>query len=457
MLFAVRETGDSHRFGGLPSLTIEGLTDDDARALVTSAVPGHLDEKVRDRLVAETRGNPLALLDLPKAMVPGELAGGFVNPSSQPVSGQLHYSYLRRLRALPEPTQRLMLLAAADPTGDTTLLWRAAHTLNIARDAADQADHEQLLEIGSQVRFRHPLVRTAAYASGTEEERGAAHIALANATDDELDHERRVWHLAAAATGPDELVAIELERTASAAHARAGLAAAAAFLERAFALTEDASQRLDRGLAAATANLQAGALNQAKSLVAESAAGELDDLQQARVEQLSGRIEAARRPQSEAPLRLLETAKRLERLDPALARDTYLEAWWPGLLAGHLAVPGGQLTDICEAALAAPWPPVPRPWDLLLEGLATAVVHGHTAAAPVLRSMIKQSMTDQVRASEDLVEVGDLCHRRRLHPVGLPGLGRTDRASDHPGTRVRGAVLADHPPQRRGERRHVAW
>jgi DNA-binding CsgD family transcriptional regulator len=394
MLFAVRETDDSHLFPRLPE-----LTDEDARLLLTGAVPGHLDEQVRDRIIAETGGNPLGLLELPRAMTASELAGGYLLPSLVPLSGQLHEGYVRRVRALPQPTQHLMLLAAADPTGDATLLWRAARALNVGRNAAAPADRDQLLQIGSRVRFRHTLVRSAAYAAGSDEDRGAAHLALADATDAGRDPERRIWHLAAAAIRPDEEVATQLERTAGAARARAGLAASAAFLERAFELSVDSQRRVDRGLAATAANLQAGALDHARSLLAESAAGDLDDLQLARVEQLNGQIEAASRPAREAPLRLLEAARRLEPLDVELARDTYLQAWWPAVLAGQFASPGGTLRDVCQAALAASRPPNPRPCDLLLDGLATAVIHGRTAAAPHLRSIVDLFMAN--RASED--------------------------------------------------------
>ncbi|HEX9623807.1 MAG TPA: AAA family ATPase, partial [Streptosporangiaceae bacterium] len=232
LLFAVREAADERMFPGLPALTVEGLTDEDARALLTATVPGHLDERVRDRIVAETRGNPLGLLELARGLSEAELAGGFAGPPTASLPSRLQDHYLQRVRALPEPTQRLMLLAAADPTGDATLLWRAAPTLGLGRDAATAADAEQLLQIGSQVRFRHPLVRSAAYAAGSPKDRRAAHLTLAAATDAQTDPERRVWHLAAAATGPDEEVAAALEQAAVKTQARAGLAAAAAFLQR---------------------------------------------------------------------------------------------------------------------------------------------------------------------------------------------------------------------------------
>jgi DNA-binding CsgD family transcriptional regulator/tetratricopeptide (TPR) repeat protein len=396
MLFAVRESGNTHLFTGLPELTLEGLDSEDAHALLSAAVPGHLDGRVRDRIVAETGGNPLGLLELPRSMTASELAGGFAVPSSQPLSGQLHDSYVRRVRALPEPTQRLMLLAAADPTGDATLLWRAAPSVDVGRDAAAPADHEQLLEIGSQVKFRHPLVRSAAYAAASVEDRNKAHLALAQATDAERDPERRVWHLAVAATAPDEGVATELERTATAAQARAGLAGAATFLERAFVLTVEQTRRVDRGLAAAAASIQAGDLVRARSLVAESAASDLDDLQQARVEQLKGQIEKAARPGGDVPLLLLEAARRLESLDVRLARETYLEAWWAALLAGRFATPGGDLLAISRAARSAPRPDVARPCDLMLDGMATMITEGRQAAASTLNTVIELYMNDQV-------------------------------------------------------------
>src|SRR6187200_859054 len=236
LLLAVREAGDEQLFEAVTSLTLEGLTELDARALLTAAVPGQLDEQVRDRLVAETRGNPLRLLELPREMSSSELAGGYGVPR---VGLPIQEHYARRIRALPEPAQQLLRLAAADPTADATLLWRAAKTLGIPSSAAVAAESEHLVEIGSHVRFHHPLVRSAAYAAGTAEDRRAAHAALANATDVRVDPERRVWHLAVAATGPDEVVASDLEATAAAAQARAGLAAAAAFLERSAQLTAE--------------------------------------------------------------------------------------------------------------------------------------------------------------------------------------------------------------------------
>ena len=335
LLFAVRETAGEQMIPDLPTLTVEGLTEEDARALLAGAVPGPLDERVRDRIVAETRGNPLGLLELATGMSEAELAGGFADPPRAGLSGQLQDHYLRQVRAQPEPTRQLMLLAAADPTGDATLLWRAAHLHGLGRDAA--ADSEQLLQIGSQVRFRHPLVRSAAYTAGSPEDRRAAHLNLAAATDAREDPERRVWHLAAGATGPDEDLASALERAAARTQARAGLAAAAAFLQRSVTLTAEPGRRADRALAAALANLHAGALDTALGLLAQAEADSVDDLQRARVEQLRGQVQWAFVAGREAPVLLLQAAKRLESLDIGLARETYLYAWVASSVARRAA------------------------------------------------------------------------------------------------------------------------
>jgi DNA-binding CsgD family transcriptional regulator len=400
LLFAVREAADKRMFPGLPALIAEGLTDEDARALLTATVTGHLDERVRDRIVAETRGNPLGLLELARGMSEAELAGGFARLPTASLPSRLQDHYLQRVRALPEPAQRLMLLAAADPTGDATLLWRAAPTLGLGRDAAAEADAEQLLQVGSQVRFRHPLVRSAAYMAGSPEDRRAAHLTLAAATDAQTDPDRRVWHLAAGATGPDEEVATALEQAAAKTQARAGLAAAAAFLQRSVTLTAEPGRRADRALAAALANLHAGAFDAALGLLAQAEADAVDDLQRARVEQLRGQIEWASVAGREAPVLLLQAAKRLEALHVGLARETYLYAWVASSLAGPLAGPGGLLLEVSRAARAAPPAGAPRPCDLLLDGLATMVTQGHAAAEPTLRRAVNAFLGDQVSGEE---------------------------------------------------------
>lgn len=397
LLVGVRETAEERSFPGLPDLTVEGLDAEDARLLLAAAVPGPLDGRVRDRLVAETGGNPLALLELVKGTSEAELAGGFGIPDTATVPGHLHEHYRQRVRTLPGPTQQLMLLAAADPTGDATLLWRAARTIGVGPEAIGAAEAEQLLEVGSAVRFRHPLVRSAAYAAGSEADRRAAHRALADATDAQRDPDRRVWHLAAAATGPDDEVATELERAAERAQARAGLAAAAAFLQRATALTADPGQRADRALAAAHAHLHAGAFDAALGLLARAEADAVDELQAARVEHLRGEISRASTAGSHAPVQLLEAAKRLEPLDPGIARDTYLDAWAAALVAGRLAGPGGALVDVCAAARAAVSAPGDaEPSDLLLDGLASVVLDAPAAAEVSLRGAVDGFLGEQV-------------------------------------------------------------
>ena len=301
-----------------------------------------------------------------------------------------------------------MLLAAADPTGDATLLWRAAQTLGLGSDAVAEAKAKRLLSIGSHVRFRHPLVRSAAYAAGSPEDRRAVHLALAAATDAQADPERRVWHLAAAATGPDEDVATALEQAAAMIQARAGLAASAAFLHRSVALTAELGRHTERALAAALAQLHAGAFDIALDLLARAEAHAVDDLQRARVEQLRGRVEWASVTGREAPVLLMQAARRLEPLDAGLARETYLYAWLASAVAGPFAGPGGLLLEVSRTAQAAPQPAGgPRPGDLLLDGLTTMIVQGRAAAEPAMRRAVTAFLDDQV-SGEDRLKWGVL-------------------------------------------------
>jgi DNA-binding CsgD family transcriptional regulator len=401
LLFAVREAADEQLFPALPPLTLHGLIDDDARALLTAAVPGHLDPKVRDRIVAETRGHPLALLELAHGMSDADLAGGFAVPATTPLSVHLHDRYLRQVRALPEPTRRLMLLAAADPTGDATLLWRAGRRLGLGRHQAVAATSQQLVEIGARVRFRHPLVRAAAYAAAPQKERSAAHRALAEATDILVDPDRRMWHEAAAATEPDEAIATALEEAAVRTQARAGSAAAAAFLQRSATLTTEPGRRSDRSLAAALAYLHAGAFDTARGLLAQAESDAVHDLQRARVEQLRGQIEWACVAGRDAPVLLRHAATRLESLHVGLARETYLYAWVASTVAGPLAGPGGLLAEVSGAGQAAPRPTqAARPCDLLLDGLTTMVTRGRAAAGPTLRRAVAAFLGSQMSGDE---------------------------------------------------------
>jgi DNA-binding CsgD family transcriptional regulator/tetratricopeptide (TPR) repeat protein len=400
LILAVREPWAERLFPDLPDLTLKGLDDDDARGLLAATVTRRLDERIRDRLIADTGGNPLAILELPAVMSAAELAGGFSAPSTTTVPTHVRDAYLRRINALPKRTRQLLLLAAADPTGDPTLVWRAAITLGIGHEDLTSAQADQLFEIGSRVRFRHPLVRSAVYEAATLEDRAAAHLALASATDPEGDPHRRAWHLGSAATGPNEDVAAELERTASSVQARAGVAAAASFLQRAVELTSEPGRRAERALVAAHSHLQAGAYDAARELLTQAGAVADDGLQRARVEQLRGQIDAAASPSGEASVRLLHAARRLETLDVSLARDTYLQAWWAALLSADVTTPGGSLADISRAVRAAPPVVEHRVRDLLLDGLATAALDGREAAATGLRRAIDHFRAAQVSNDE---------------------------------------------------------
>ena len=383
LVFGARETGEEFR--GLPHLEVSGLRNGDARALLTSVVGFRLDERVLDRIVAETRGNPLALFELPRGLTATQLAGGFGLLGTQALPGRIEESLLRQADALPPETRALLLVAAAEPVGDPLLVWRAAERLGIkASAAAAAAEMDKLLTIDRHVTFRHPLVRSAVYRSASSRERRAVHLALAEVTDGEVDPDRRAWHLSAAAPGPDEDVAIELERSAGRAQARGGFAAAAAFLQRCVALTEEPTRRTNRALAAAQTSLEAGAFDTALALLATAQGGPLDELGQARVDLLRAKVAYSLNRGSDAPPLLLRAAATLEVLDPRLARETYLDAWSAALFAGRLAS-AGNLMDVSRAVRSAPRPTEPpRASDLLLDGLALLFTEGRAAGVPVL-------------------------------------------------------------------------
>jgi DNA-binding CsgD family transcriptional regulator len=381
IVFAAREPGEELQ--ALPELEVGGLRNGDARALLDSTVRFVLDEPVRDRIIAETRGNPLALLELPRGLSATELAGGFGVLGVHALPDRIEESYVRRLEALPEDVRLLLLVAAAEPIGDPLLLHRACERLGIVVDAVDTAT-DGLLVISERVTFRHPLVRSAVYRSAGAEERRAAHLALAEATERDVDPDRRAWHVAAATAGPDEDVALELERSAGRAQARGGLAAAAAFLRRAVALTGDPTRRADRALAAAEASLGAGTFGVARGLLAAAEVGPLDELQRARLDLLRAEAAYSESRGSEAPALLLRAAKTLEPLDPQLARETYLDAWSSALFAGRFATTASMREVSGEARAARRPAERTRPSDLLLDGFAMAFTDGRSTAAPVL-------------------------------------------------------------------------
>src|SRR3954452_20365436 len=401
LVFAVREPTEERELRGLPDLLLEGLIERDARAMLDAVLTGPLDERVRDRIIAETHGNPLALLELPRGLTARQLAGGFGLVEAQGLAGRIEESFVRRFETLSDDARRLLLVAAAEPVGDPLLLLAASERLGIAVSAVD-AETEGLLALGERVIFRHPLVRSAVYGAATREQRREVHRALAEATDRSVDPDRRAWHLATAAAGPNEPVAAALEQSAGRAQARGGLAAAAAFLYRSVVLTSDPTQRVRRALAAAQASLHAGSFDGALALLASAEASTPDELQAAHVELLRGQIAFASSLGTRAPPLLLNAAKRFERLDPGLARETYLDAWGAALFAGRLAS-ASSLVEVSRAAASAPRPTGPlRASDLLLDGLATLVTEGREAAAPLLRRATAMLANEASPAQENL-------------------------------------------------------
>jgi DNA-binding CsgD family transcriptional regulator len=398
MIVSTRDPGAACDLAGLPALVVEGLADADARALLRSILPGRLDERVRDRIIAESGGNPLALLELPHGAI-AELAGGFGVAGL--LADRIEQSFQRRIAPLPDDTQRLLLLAAAEPMGNPALLWRAAGSLGINADAtAAPAEADGLLTVATRVTFRHPLVRSAIYRSASPQDRREVHRALAGVTDPRLDPDRRAWHRAQAAPGPDEDIAAELERSAGRAQARGGFAAAAAFLRRSAALTLEPERRAERTLAAAQATAQAGAFDAALELLAAAEAGPLADLPRARADLLHGQIAFASSRGSDAPLLLLKAAQRLEPLDVRLARETYLEALSATIYGGRLAT-GGALCDAAGAARAAPVAPQPPgASNLLLDGLALLITQGHADAAATLKRAVSEFSSGAIPAEE---------------------------------------------------------
>src|SRR6516165_8188356 len=400
LVFAARELSEELR--GIDGLLVEGLGEADTRALLGAAARTRLDDQVVERIVAETNGNPLALLELPRGLTPAQLAGGFGLPVALPLAERIEDSFTRRLVALPSDTQRLLLVAAAEPVGDTALVWRAAERLGVGNSAAEAAESEGLLDLGAGVSFRHPLVRSAAYRAASPSERREAHEALAEATDPGTDPDRRAWHHAQATTGPDEDVAQELERSADRAYARGGFAAAAAFLERSTALTPEPGRRASRALAAAQAKRQAGAPDAALRLVATAESGPLGEFQRARVDVIRAQISFASNRGSDAPSLLLKAAKRLEALDAGLAREIYLDALSAALFAGRFAR-SSSVVDAAKAARSASSSQrPPSAWDLLLDGLTVLITEGPAVGVPTLKRALGVLRDEPVGALEGL-------------------------------------------------------
>jgi DNA-binding CsgD family transcriptional regulator len=398
--FGTRTTTDVMR--GLPTFEVAELDRASSLALLRSVLPDRIDENVVERVVAETRGNPLALLELTRGLKPGKLYGGFALPVAVPMAGRIEANFRGRLANLPAQSRRLLLVAAAEPTGDPSLVWRAAAQLGVTGPAADAVENEGLLTMNSRVTFRHPLVRSAIYHNANPEERRDAHRVLAAATDPALDPDRRAWHFAQAASHPDDEVAEALERSAGRAQARGGLAAAAAFLERSTELTVEPALRASRALVAAEAKRQVGALDDALALAAIAERERLDESQRAQLDVLRARVSFGSERGSDAPMLLLQAAQRLELIDPSEARDTYLDAITAALFAGRLAK-NSNAREIAEFALAAP--PAAgtrRAVDDLLDGLALLLTKGPTAGTPVLQRAVDAFCGNDVGNEERL-------------------------------------------------------
>ncbi|SDU69078.1 regulatory protein, luxR family [Jiangella alkaliphila] len=401
MVVAARASEDEQAWAGLPLLTVHGLNKADAVAVLESVVTTPLDSRVRERILAETRGNPLALVELPRWLSSAELTFGPEQAAGGSVSGRIEERFRRRLEPLPDETRRLLLIAAAEPLGDAGLLWRAAERLGLGMDAASPAEAAELIDVWDTVRFRHPLVRSAVYRSAGQRDRQAAHLALADATDADRDPDRLAWHRAHAASGPDETVAAELERSADRALAHGGLAAAAAFLERAARLTPDEAERVERELKAAQTMVHAGAFERALQLLALAGRRPLSELQRARAEVLRAQIAFASNRGHEAVPLLLAAARRLEPLDLELALDTYVTALEATLFAARRVGEPGAV-EVARAARNAPVPLRPRRSDLLLQCMAVLQVDGLAAAAPLMRRVVETYRAEELPVEEGL-------------------------------------------------------
>lgn len=402
LVFAAREPGPE--FSHLALLEVDELRDGDARALLASAAGFALDQRVRDRIVAECRGNPSALLELRPGLTATQLAGGFGVLAAPSLCGRIEQRFRRRLSSLSDEVRRLLVLAAAEPIGDPLLFVQASAQLGI--DVFDiAAKTNGLLTPGNRVMFRHPVLRSVVYRSAASDERRAAHQALAQATDPEADPDWHAWHLACAAAGPDERIASELERSVGRAKGRGGLAAAAAFLQRSVVLTRERARRTDRALAAARTSLQAGAVDAARELVSTAEAGPLDEFQRARIALIRAQLAFAVNRRSDGAPLLLKAAEQLAPLDPRLARETYLEALFAAVVAGRLGQRAG-VPDVARAARSAPAAAnPPGAADLLLDGYALAITEGYAVGAPILQQALKALRSEAVD-SDDILRWG---------------------------------------------------
>jgi DNA-binding CsgD family transcriptional regulator len=402
-LFAARgESNLRSALEGIGVLQIDGIPADDARDLLASVVDGPIDTQVADRIIGAAMGNPLALIELAFDLTPAQLRGTALLPEPLPIGARLQETFLRRVRLLPAGAQTLLLLASAEPSGDPRLLWRAAQHLGLSLEALRQPEAERFVSVGSQVAFRHPLIRSAVYHSASLHQRQRIHEALAAASDPVVDPDRRAWHLAAGAVGPDEAIAAELEKGADRALARGGYAAAAAFLTRSADLTSKDSQRVDRLLAAAEAELNRGGADRAEVLLSQASPQLIDPLASARALRLAGMIDYARGQLADAPSVLVQAAQMLRPLDLQLGKDTMLEAIQASLYAGQFGRNAARSAGTAARAFLSARPAGVSVSDLLLEGYATSFTEGRPAALPQLRQATTVLEGDVVHGKADL-------------------------------------------------------
>jgi DNA-binding CsgD family transcriptional regulator len=403
LVFAARIGDGDHVLSGLPEISVGGLGDSDSESLLLTHLPGPVDSSVRQQIITESHGNPLALLELGRTASVATLAGGFGLTVSGGVTGTIARTVRGRLGLLPAETRLLLLAAAAEPLGDPILLRRAGEHLGIQEGALSPAVEAELIKVDFRVEFAHPMVRSVVYDQASVDDRRLVHAALAQATDREGEPDRRAWHSAYATSGLDEEVASELTRSAARAQARGGMGAAAAFMRRAVELTADPAPRAQRALAAAELSLQAGAIDAALDAVGAARSGQLDPLGRAQADLLSGQLALISSYGKDAVPLLLRAARELEPIDLALARRAYLTAWGAAVTAGHLGEPA-HLSEICNAVRALPpLPPDPHPLEMLLDGIALVVTDGRAAATPVLQ---RASAAVATMPAEDVLRWG---------------------------------------------------
>jgi DNA-binding CsgD family transcriptional regulator len=390
--------------GGLRAIQLDGLPSEVARQLLNTVLPGPVGPRVRDAILDISNGNPLAILEIPHGLSAVDLAGEVTFGGFSGRLNPVERNFEQRIAKLPTDTRTLLLLAAAEPQGNWAIVSRAADLLGVAPGALDAAELEGLCRVDRRggIAFHHPLVRSAVYRLSSSAHRQAVHQALATAL--ELDHgrDRRAWHRALASIGPDEEIAAELERSATEATERGGIAAGAALLARSVALTPDTVRRNERTLLAAEAVMHSGNLDEARRFLDTAITAELNGPQLARMLQLEARLNYAVKPGAETIASLVEAAKQLLPHDANLARDTYLEALVAAMQRTSSDGKHGWI-EIARSlrALLDRSKPL-QAVDLLLDGLTTTVIEGHHAGAPILKRALQAYLRGDVGADEIL-------------------------------------------------------